>query len=43
VRLQSGETLRLRLLATPGIEIGKRVGVTARGDPYVFSRDADTG
>jgi iron(III) transport system ATP-binding protein len=38
VRLQSGETLRLRLLATPGIEVGKRVGVTARGEPFVFPR-----
>jgi iron(III) transport system ATP-binding protein len=39
VRLQSGETLRLRLLATPGIEVGKRVGVTARGEPFVFPRE----
>jgi iron(III) transport system ATP-binding protein len=38
VRLQSGETLRLRLLAAPGIEIGKRVGVAARGEPFVFPR-----
>jgi iron(III) transport system ATP-binding protein len=38
VRLQSGETLRVRLLATPGIEIGKHVGVTARGEPFVFPR-----
>ena len=40
VRLQSGETLRLRLLATPGIEIGKHVGVAAKGEPFVFPRGA---
>jgi iron(III) transport system ATP-binding protein len=38
VRLQSGEVLRLRLLATPGIEVGKRVGVAARGEPFIFPR-----
>jgi iron(III) transport system ATP-binding protein len=43
VRLQSGETLRVRLLATPGIEIGKRVGVGARGEPYVFMREVPAG
>jgi iron(III) transport system ATP-binding protein len=38
VRLQSGETLRVRLLARPGFEVGQRVGVTARGEPFVFPR-----
>jgi len=38
IKLQSGETLRLRLLARPGYEIGQRVGVTARGEPFVFPR-----
>jgi iron(III) transport system ATP-binding protein len=36
VRLQSGETVRLRLLARPGFEIGQHVGVTAHGEPFVF-------
>jgi iron(III) transport system ATP-binding protein len=36
VKLESGETLRLRLLARPGFEIGQHVGVTARGEPFVF-------
>jgi iron(III) transport system ATP-binding protein len=40
VRLQSGEMLRLRLLATPGVEIGKRVGVAAKGEPFVFPRQS---
>jgi iron(III) transport system ATP-binding protein len=40
VRLRSGETLKLRLLAAPGIEVGKRVGVAARGLPLVFPRGA---
>ena len=38
VRLLSGETLRVRLLARPGLEIGQRVGITARGEPFVFPR-----
>ncbi|HEU0073853.1 MAG TPA: ABC transporter ATP-binding protein [Dehalococcoidia bacterium] len=38
VKLHSGETLRVRLLARPGFEIGQRVGVTARGEPFVFPR-----
>lgn len=38
VRLQSGETVRLRLLARPGFEIGQRVGVAARAEPFVFPR-----
>ena len=40
VRLAGGESLRLRLLATPGIEVGKRVGVAVRGEPVVFPRGA---
>jgi iron(III) transport system ATP-binding protein len=38
VRLQSGETLRLRLLARPGFEIGQHVAIAARGEPFVFPR-----
>ena len=38
VKLQSGDTVRLRLLARPGFEIGQRVGVTAHGDPFIFPR-----
>ena len=38
VRLTSGETLRLRLLADPAFAIGQRVGVAARGEPFVFPR-----
>jgi iron(III) transport system ATP-binding protein len=38
VKLETGETLRVRLLARPGFEIGQRVGVTARGEPFVFPR-----
>ncbi len=37
VRLQSGETLRVRLLAVTGFEIGQQVGVTARSQPLVFA------
>jgi iron(III) transport system ATP-binding protein len=36
VKLQSGETLRLRLMATPGIEPGKRVGITVKAQPLVY-------
>ena len=38
VRLTSGETLRLRLLTDPAFAIGQRVGVAARGEPFVFPR-----
>jgi iron(III) transport system ATP-binding protein len=38
VKLQSGEVLRLRLLARPAFEIGQHVGVTATGEPFVFPR-----
>jgi iron(III) transport system ATP-binding protein len=36
VKLQTGETLRVRLLARPGFEIGQHVGITARGEPFIF-------
>jgi len=36
VKLQTGETLRVRLLARPGFEIGQHVGVTTRGEPFIF-------
>jgi iron(III) transport system ATP-binding protein len=39
VRLESGETLRLRLLARPVFKIGQHVGVAARGEPFVFPHD----
>jgi iron(III) transport system ATP-binding protein len=38
VQLQTGEVLRLRLLARPAFEIGQPVGVTATGEPFVFPR-----
>ncbi len=40
VRLNNGETLRLRLLALPEFEIGQHVGVVAQGEPFIFAREA---
>ena len=38
VRLESGDLVRLRMLARPAFEIGQKVGVMAKAPPLVFPR-----